>query len=84
MTGDLSVNTIKENKGDTKFTMRNTQEGRGQGQARGGAQQRQQHNSCRNCGINHGRRICPAFGTNAIALTSLTISKRCVEARTCL
>jgi hypothetical protein len=40
MTGDLSVNTIKENKGDTKFTMRNTQEGRGQGQARGGAQQR--------------------------------------------
>jgi hypothetical protein len=79
MTGDLSVNTIKENKGDTKFTMRNTQEGRGQ--ARGGAQQ---HNSCRNCGINHGRRICPAFGTNAIAVTSLTISKRCVEARTCL
>ena len=32
MTGDLSVNTIKENKDDTKFTMRNTQEGRGQGQ----------------------------------------------------
>jgi ribosomal protein L19E len=50
MTGDLSVNTIKENKGDTKFTIRNTQEGRGQGQGqtRGGAQQRQQHKSCRN------------------------------------
>ena len=29
MTGDLYVNTIKENKGDTKFTMRDTQEGRG-------------------------------------------------------
>ena len=39
--------------------MRNTQEGRGQGQTRGGGQQ---HNSCRNGGRNHGRRIFPAFG----------------------
>ena len=79
MTGNLFVNTIKEI-GDTKFTVRNTHEGRDQGQARGGAQQHQ-HNSCRNRGRNHGRQI---WGKNAIAVTRLTTSKRCVEAKTCL
>ncbi|CAB3985597.1 Hypothetical predicted protein [Paramuricea clavata] len=81
MTGDLSVNTIKENKGETKFTMRNTQEGQGQGQG----QLEAEANSANSIIVVviaeeiMADEFAQHLEKNVIAVTSLTISKSSVS-----